>query len=56
MPNSEGISSKVKKNNSDNFVWSEDEVELLLNIVLEHKTARRRILTGKYVKQNILTF
>ena len=40
MPNSEGISSKAKKNNSDNFVWSEDEVELLLNIVLEHKTAR----------------
>ena len=40
MPNSEGISSKAKKNKSDNFVWSEDEVELLLNVVLEHKTAR----------------
>ena len=32
MPNSEGM--------FDNFVWSEDEVELLLNVVLEHKTAR----------------
>ena len=40
MPNPGGISSKAKKNKSDNFVWSEDEVELLLNVVLEHKTAR----------------
>ena len=40
MPNSEGISSKAKKNKSDNFVWSEDEVELLLKVVVEHKTAR----------------
>ena len=40
MPNSEGQSSKAKKNKSENFVWSEDEVELLLNIVLEYKTAR----------------
>ena len=29
MPNSKGISSKAK-NKSDNFVWSEDEVEVLL--------------------------
>ena len=33
MPNSEG-----KK--SGNFVWSDDEVELLLNVVPEYKTAR----------------
>ena len=32
MPNSEGM--------SDNFVWSKDEVELPLNVVLEHKTTR----------------
>ena len=40
MPTSERISLKAKKNKSDNFVWSEDEVELLLNIVPKHKTAR----------------
>ena len=40
MPNSEGQSSKAKKSKSDNFVWSDDEVELLLNVVLEYKTAR----------------
>ena len=40
MPNSEGQSSKAKKSKSDNFVWSDDEVELLLNFVLEYKTAR----------------
>ena len=39
MPNSEGNSSKAKKK-SGNFVWSDDEVELLLNVVLEHKTVR----------------
>ena len=38
MPNSEGNSSKAKK--SGNFVWSDDEVRLLLNVVLEYKTAR----------------
>ena len=57
MPNSEGQSSKAKKSKSDNFVWSDDEVELLLNVVLEHKTARTaEMLTGRYVKQNILAF
>ena len=40
MPNSEGQSSKAKKSKSDNFVWSDDEVELLLNVVLEYKTAQ----------------
>ena len=40
MPNSEGQSSKAKKSKSDNFVWSRHEVELLLNVVLEYKTAR----------------
>ena len=40
MPNSEGQSSKAKKSKSDNFVWSDDGVELLLNVVLEYKTAR----------------
>ena len=39
MPNSEGNSSKAKKK-SGNFVWSDDEVELLLNVVLECKTTR----------------
>ena len=39
-PNSEGQSSKAKKSKSDNFVWPDDEVELLLNVVLEYKTAR----------------
>ena len=39
MPNSEGNSSKTKKK-SGNFVGSDDEVELLLNVVLEYKTAR----------------
>ena len=38
MANSEGNSSKAKK--SGNFVWSDDEVELLLNVVLEYKIAR----------------
>ena len=51
MPNSERISLKAKKNKSDNFVWSEDEVELLLK-----RHERRRIFTGRHVKQNILTF
>ena len=40
MPNSERQSSKAKKSKSDNYVWSDDEVELLLNVVLEYKTAR----------------
>ena len=41
MPNSVERSSKSKKNNKlDNFIWSDDEVELLLNVVLEYKTAR----------------
>ena len=40
MPNSEGQSSKAKKSKSDNYVWCDDEVELLLNVVLEYKTAR----------------
>ena len=39
MPNSEWNSSRPKKK-SRNFVWSDDEVELLLNVVLEYKTAR----------------
>ena len=46
MPNSEGRSSNARKSKSDNFVWSDDEVELLLNVVLEYKThERRRMLT-----------
>ena len=40
MPNSVERSSKSKKNKLDNFIWSDDEVELLLNVVLEYKTAR----------------
>ena len=40
MPNSVERSSKSKKNNFDNFIWSDDQVELLLNVVLEYKTAR----------------
>ena len=38
--NSVEQSSKSKKNKFDNFIWSDDEVELLLNVVLEYKTAR----------------
>ena len=34
MPNSQG------KKKSDNYVWSNDEVELLLNVVPEYKTSR----------------
>ena len=40
MPNSVERSSKSKKNKFDNFIWSDDEVELLLNVVIEYKTAR----------------
>ena len=40
MPNSVEWSSKSKKNKFDNFIWSDDVVELLLNVVLEYKTAR----------------
>ena len=40
MPNSVERSSKLKKNKLDNFIWSGDEVELLLNVVPEYKTAR----------------
>ena len=40
MPNSVERSSRSKKNKLDNFIWSDDEVELLLNVVLEYKTAR----------------
>ena len=39
MPNSVERSSKSKKNKFDNFIWSDDVVELLLNVVLEYKTA-----------------
>ena len=39
MPNSEGNSSGAKKK-SGNFVWSDDVVEFLLNVVLEYKMAR----------------
>ena len=38
MPNSVERSSKSKKNNFDNFIWSDDQVELLLNVVLEYGT------------------
>ena len=40
MPNSVERSSKSKKNKLDNFIWPDDKVKLLLNVVLEHKTAR----------------
>ena len=40
MPNSVERSSKSKKNKFYNFIWSDDEIELLLNVVLEYKTAR----------------
>ena len=43
MPNSVEQSSKSKKNKFDNFIWSDDEVELLLNVVLEYKTARTMV-------------
>ena len=57
MPNSEGISSKAKKNKSDNFVWSEDEVELLLLLFCDTKRHEwRRIFTSRLAKQNMLTF
>ena len=39
MPNSVERSSKSKKNKFDNFIWSDDVVELLLNVILEFKTA-----------------
>ena len=38
MPNSVELLSKSKKNNFDNFIWSDDQVELLLNVVLEYGT------------------
>ena len=39
MPNSVERSSNSKKNKFDNFIWSDDVVELLLNVVLECNTA-----------------
>ena len=58
MPNSEGNASKAKKN-SGNFVWSDDKVELLLNVVLigiQNGTNGGEYVTGRHVKHNILTF
>lgn len=40
MSNSREKSSKSKKNKTENFVWTDDEVELLLNVALEYKTTR----------------
>ena len=40
MSNALENSSKSKKRKTENFVWTDDEVELLLNVVLEYKTAR----------------
>ena len=40
MPNLVERSSKSKKKTLDNFIWFDDEVELLLNVVLVYKTAR----------------
>ena len=54
MPNSVERSSKSKKNNFDNFIWSDDQVELLLNVVLEYKTART--LAGSLARQKTLIF
>ena len=52
MANSEGNSSNAKTN-SGNFVWSDNEVELLLNVVLigiQNGTNGAEYVTGRHVK------
>ena len=41
MSNTKEKSNKSKnKNKNENFVWTDDEVELLLNVVVEYKVKR----------------
>ena len=53
-PESSKKASKSKgKGKTDSFVWSDDEVELLLKVTHEYKA---KTSTGKHAKESILIF